>query len=49
MEVVFWKDGNVSIIKYFDGCYALIYKGVEVMEHTNFDVISRYVHAEFML
>lgn len=43
-----WKQSEAEIIRHFEGCYTLIYRGKPVMPETSFEVLTRYVWAEFI-
>jgi hypothetical protein len=48
MNSILWQQNGAKIVRHFEGCYTLEYRGKPVMEATNFDAVSRYVWAEFL-
>jgi hypothetical protein len=49
-RTVFWQseDRRTEIIRYCHGVFGLEHEGRTVMPETTFEVVTRYVHAEFL-
>jgi len=43
-----WNSDGAKIVRHFEGCYSLTYRGKPVMPETSFEVLTRYVWAEFI-
>ena len=50
MNNIFWEsgDGFIKIFKHFDGCFSLTFRGLDVMDETTFEKITKYLWAEFL-